>query len=443
MNTHIFEAIKLLLITSIYADDDIISWDKAVKTGIFKQQIKIDYKTKIWDNKAPYVPALSIFKKFSKRAAKSTIIYGWDRTVVKDILTIPGETTSNTSTGTLDIELTAGDKNNLLVNQNLQLCYTPGSGYTNDVYVVSKDVSGHVNQITVAAIDPTLKIGVGSGTPIPANTMINCLGTYFEEYSGSVKPISQYPRKVTNYMQFFKSPYEYSETAANVDLYTDGTLRNELDKQAQIHLMIQMEKAILMNGKKYGHDATTSDETQNSKMQGILYSIFHGDDYGNVSPANHGYSGDFSIDEFDAFQFPLFDSELGDVFGKRFVLCNKAARKFFTDLKTAKPAVELAPNDTYGIKGITKVITDAGELDVFVHPKIDKRFPDMDKPFMAALTLPMIEIEELIPTYLAANIQATDVTGYKSEYRNQSSVIVNQVGSPYFGMLYDSTKFTF
>ena len=73
MNTHIFEAIKLLLITSIYADDDIISWDKAVKTGVFKQQIKIDYKTKIWDNKAPYVPALSIFKKFSKRAAKSTI----------------------------------------------------------------------------------------------------------------------------------------------------------------------------------------------------------------------------------------------------------------------------------------------------------------------------------------------------------------------------------
>lgn len=436
------QALGMLNIRAKYSDD-LVSWDTAVSTGVLKQRIVIDYKKHIWDNKVPYVPMLSILNKFSKRKAKSTTVITWNRNQIKDLLTLPAETDSQTVPGTMEITLAHNDKNNLLVNQNLQLCYKPDEGYTNDVYVVSKTVTGFEDKIVIAPVVAGELIGVGEETPIPAGTTINVLGTYFDEWSHSPEPISLQPVQETNFQQFFKSPYAYTETAAEVDLYTEGTLRNELDKQAQIQLLLQMEKAMLFNGKKWEHNAEAGDARQNRKLQGLLYTIAHGDDHGNVSPANHGYTaGAFTIDEFDKFQFPLFDPELGDIYGKRFVLCNKAARKFFTDLKTAKQGVELAPNDAYGIKGITKVYTDAGEMDIFVHPKIAARFPDMHKPFMVALTLPMIEIQELLTTRLAANIQDPDITGYKSEYRNQSTILVNNAGTPYFGMLYDSNNFS-
>jgi len=431
------QAFMLLSITVKYSDDDIKSWDSAVKSGVFKQMIKIDYSKKIWDNKARYMPAQAILNRFKKRQATSTITYGWDRTVMKDILYTSAAFTSQSSVEALTLPLTSGDKNNILQEQNLMLGFTPTDpAYTNDVFVYSK---GSGDSVSVKPVDPSKMIGIASGVDVPSSTLINCLGTIFNQYSNSVDPISFFPTKVTNYQQYFKAPYEYDETAAKEDLYVDGTLKSMLDADAQYFLLLQAEKALLFNGKMYKHDAVVADKTQRAKMQGLIYTLLNGDPQGNVSPAVVGYNTTWSMEKYEEWQFKLFDPELGDPYGKRLVFGNKAARKVFTDLKNKMQSVrEITPNTSYGVKGVDTIYTDAGELDLLVHPRIAARYRDIDKPFMLAVTPPMIEIVEMTPTYLAANIQNNDVTGFKSEYRRQLTAIYNNIGTPYHGLLYNA-----
>lgn len=428
-----------------YSDEtsDIVAWSEAVKSGVFKQMIKIDYSKKIWDNKARYMPAQSILNKFKKRQASSTITFGWDRKVMKDIVYTGASFTSQAAVAELNLELAEGDINHVLQEQNLMLGFTPTDteNYTNDVFISSKTVSGNVAAVKVKPVDPTKKIGIASGVTVPTGTVVNVLGTIFNQYSGSVSPIAFFPTKVTNYQQYFKFPYEYDETAAKEDLYVDGTLKNMLDKDAQFAILLQREKALLFNGKKYKKDAIVSDKTQRAKMQGLIYSILYGDDLGNVSPAVVGYNTAFTMDKFEEFQFNLFDPELGDPYMKRLVFGNKAARKKFTDMKNSMQSVrEITPNKSYGALPVDTIYTDAGVIDLVVHPRIAARYPEMDKPFMLALTPPMVEMVEMTPTYLAANIQNPDVTGFKSEYRSQFTAIYNNIGTPYFGLLYDADK---
>lgn len=416
---------------------NLISYDDAITSGVFGQLINIDIGDRIFDNKVVFAPMYYLLNQFTKDQALTSVVRGYDRIVQKDILFTAAAFTSQATAGealtlTLNATGTAYDKNNLIERQIIELDFTPGSGYTNEVYVYSKN-NTDTTTISVKSTNPSLKIGTGSGEEVAANTLMNCLGTFFAQKTGSVEPISFFPTLIENVYQYFKTPYSLDEVAMKERLFVKGTLRDMQDTDAQQAHLNLIEKSFLFQGEAYRHDthySPTIDRTQVGKMRGLIYWLKNGG-----SDTAQGYET-WSIDEFDDWQWKIFDPELGDVNGKRLLIANKATRKFFTDLKTAKQGVELAPNDTYGIPGITTIYTDSGQFDLFVHPKISARYNDPQKPFMMALTPTMITINPLIDTYLANGIQANDNTELKAEYRTAMTYKLHNAATPYHGILY-------
>jgi hypothetical protein len=422
---------------------DFISYDEAVTSGVLGGLINIDMGTKWYDDKMIYAPAFSILKEFSRTNALSSVVRGWERTTPKDILYCDTWNSSNSAGAHVHVELKnvhdnwAKDivaKDNVIERQIVVFDFVPtDAGYTNEGFVSSK-ATGDMVTVEISPCDPTKKLGIAETDEIPDGTMMNMLGTFFPQKSGSVEPISFYPTKIENTYQYFKTPYEFDEIAAKERLFVQGNIRTMLDSDAQKMHLSGIEKSFLFQGESYRHDtlsARTDDAARESvgKMRGLFYAIANGG-----SPANDTYDT-WTHEVFDQFQFNLFDPELEDPNNRRLVLCNKATVKYFTDLKKDKPGIEIAPDDTYGIAGIRKVTTDYGTLDLLVLPKINAMYPSMTEPFMAALTPTMIEIKDLVKTYLANGIQANDSTAYKAEYRTALTWLGYNLHTGLFGML--------
>lgn len=411
---------------------NLVSYGDSVKTGVFDQMINVDFQDEIYSNKKLYQPFYYLIDMISDEGAKSSTVKGFDETKFKDILYTNANFTSQ-STGSegnaLTVTLTANEKNNLIVNQTIEFDFTPDSTHTNIVYVYDKNVSD-TTTIQVKSMDPALLIGTADGVAVASGTLMNCNAAVFEQNSGSVKPVSTFPSTIENYQQEMKWPYEYSNIAAKENLYTKGTLRNKLDDDAKKYFSRLREKSLLFNGKKYKKSiAASTDTVEKGYAQGVIYWVRTGG-----GPAVKTYST-WGTGVFDDWQYKLFDPELEDPAGRRMLFCNKAFRKFFTDTKTARPGWVETAEDTYGLSGIKTIETDGGVFDVMVHPLINARFPEMDKPVGLAVYLPHIQLKEMEPMYLAANIQNNDVTGKKSEYRGTTSWLVHNASTAYHGWI--------
>jgi hypothetical protein len=419
-----------LMVKGVYGN--VTPYGSAYLTGVFDSMINIDYGDEVYRNKVLHAPLLYIIDMLRSKPAKTTRVLGFDEIVQKHILSLGANQAVATVAGAATtLTMAADEKHNVVVNQIIEFNFTPTTGYTNMVYVSSK--AGATTALAVTPIDSTLKFGTESGATIPAGTMMNCLGTYFGDYSTSVDPISTSPTTIENYVQYFKTPFAYGEMAAKEHLYIKGTIMNRLetDKRA-IHLS-ENEGSLLFQGPKWRANIEAStDTTQNATMEGLIYAIKNGS-----SPALKSYET-WSEDVFDQWQWTVFDPELEDQVQKRFLICNKAMRKFFTDLKKNKPGVELAKNDTYGIPGIKTIETDAGTFDLLVHPKIHRRWPSKDLPVGVTLTLPMLEFKPYIPTYLAMNIQTNETTGRKAEFRTAWTYLLYNRNTAYHGMVYNT-----
>lgn len=411
---------------------NLVSYGDAVKTGVFDQIINIDYQDEIYANKKLYQPLYYLIDMASDEGAGSSTVKGYDETKFKDILNTSANFTSQTTGqegNALVLTMAANEKNNLIVNQAIEIDCTPDATHTNIVYVYDK-VTSDTTTIQVKAVDPTLLIGTTNSTVVASGTVLNTLASVFEQNSGSVKPISTFPTTIENYQQEMKFPYEYSNVAAKENLYTKGTLRNKLDDDAKKFFSRLREKALLFNGRKYKKSvASSTDTVEKGYAQGIIYWVRTGG-----GPAVKTYST-WSLNVFDDWQYKLFDPELDDPAQRRMLLVNKAFRKFFTDTKTTRQGWVETKEETYGLEGIKTIETDGGVFDVMVHPLINARWPDKDKPVGLAVYLPHLHLKEMEHMYLAANIQNNDVTGKKSEYRCTTSWLLNNAGTAYHGWI--------
>lgn len=430
----IYSFIMLYAFPSVYAN--LTEYGDAVKTGVFDQQIKIDYSDEIYTDKKLSARLLYILDMMGSKPAKTTVVKGFNKSMQDDILASASSAhgTNNTAGAEVTIELAnASMKNQITERATLELDYVPTTGFTNYVYVSSKDSSSGTNddrKVKVKPIDPAKKVGKDASANFPASTLVNVTGTWFEQHAASVKPVSFFPTVVENYTQIERTGYEYSETAAQEDLYTKGTLKNGLMEDARRDHLLKQEKTLLFNGPKYKKDiAAQTDTVQIGYMQGLIYTVK------TESPNVKSYDvGAWEYDLFDEWQFNLFDPELDDEVGKRLLICNKAMRKFFTDLKKEKPGIEIAPNDTYGIPGIQTVVTDYGSFDLMVHPRINARWPSKDNPFGLALHLDYMEYKPFRKTRLKTGIQNNDVDGAKDEFISEWTYLMYQ--PVYHGMIY-------
>lgn len=408
-------------------------YEQAVKSGVFDQIISIDYDDAIYTDKKMNARLLFIIESMNSKPAGTSIVRGFQKTLQQDLIYASNATqaTPGAAGAAYTIELlTSAMKDQVQEQATLELDYTPAAGYTNYVYVPeTTGKAGTATQLIVKPIDPTLIVGkaAGAGNGVPANCKLNVTGTWFGQGTGSVKALSFFPEYIENYVQEQKTPYEYATLAAKENLYVKGTLKNMLDDDAKRSHLLLKEKTLLFNGPAYKLGILASTDTvQIGYMGGLIYNLR------TYSPNYKTYSV-WSYDTYDEFQYTLFDPERDDDVGKRLLVCNKAMRKFFTDLKKDKPGIDWAPNGTYGIPGIRTVVSDAGQFDVMVHPRIHARYPDMDKPFGMALYLPYIQHRPMEPTQLTTNIQANDVRSRKSEYYSAWTYLMYQ--PVYHGLL--------
>ena len=262
--------------------------------------------------------------------------------------------------------------------------------------------------------------------------MLNITGTMYPQGSASVTPVSFFPTVIENYTQIQRTGYEYAKSAAGENLYVKGTLKNMLMEDARRDHLLKMEKTLLFNGPKYKKTiAATTETLQLGYMEGLIYTVKT-----NSSNATSFTSGAWNYDIFDQFQWSLFDPELDDDVGKRLLVCNKATRKFFYDLKKEKYLVnDIKANDGYyGIPGISSVYTDAGVFDMMVHPRVHARYPAMADPFGLALHLDYIQFKPYEAVHLETNRQNRDVHGRKDEFICEWTYLLHQ--PVYHGVLY-------
>lgn len=433
-----------LLFNPVTYGADIISYSDIPVDGVLGEQAIIQYGDSITDNKVLWSPTYSLLTKFGKTPMTSNPVKDWDRIVAKDFLTLSSNFNSSETAGEeLTITLAQDDKNNITVGQNLRFAFTPAtSAFTNEVVVTDKRWSTDRTTIKVKPVDLTLKIGINTGAAaVVAATYpkVLVLGTMHNVISDAQKGLSFQPTTVQNYHQFFRQSYEWSMIEEKYKLYTKGSIRNKQMEDTRAKFLRDIEKALIYNGNYVSRSvADTSQATlqatyEFSKMKGIEYWIKNGG-----SPAVSGYDS-FDYDTFDDWQWLLFDPELMDTANRRFVLTNKAGRKFFTDLKKDKPGVELAPNGAYGIPGITTVYTDAGTIDLYAHNLINMVYSDKDKPYFLALTLPFVKIYEHTKPQLRTDIGDRKSSGYMDEFQCVMSLIINGAGTAYHGVLYPNS----
>lgn len=432
--------LAMFILSPIFAVT-VISHSQAEKSGLMDQRIDVDFGEKMFEDRRFYAPLLAMDALLPKGRAKTSTTKGFNKTIIKDILYSAAAITSQTAGqegNEVTITLAAHDKNNVIVNQIIQLGFTPedDTTYTNEVIVSDKTAVS--TTIKVKATDTTKLVGIASGNNAPSGTMLNCLATRFAQNTGSVEPVGFEPTPFENYVQEIRWPYEYSYIAAKENLYKgsftskDATLRAEKDREAKEYILAFTDKSILMQGEGIREKSTETSEVDFGQMRGLIHWIKE-----EGSPAAMGYSSTaWTNDKFDEWAYELGHPDLMEM--PRLVLCNRAGKTMLSKRKTNNPAWtwEKVPIDTYGIPGVRTYVDDYVEFEVKVHPSIDRVYNQKDQPFFLAITPAMFEIKYMTDWMLRANIQDPDKTGYKSEYYAALTSRLYNAHTAYHGVLY-------
>ena len=424
------QQIEKILRTMAFGDNGmgastaIISYDSAVKSGIVDERVDIDYGNKIYKDRKGIAPLLYLTNTLSSRPARTTKIRGFEQRSPSRFVTPLANFGANASTCT--VKVSAEDYRSIQKYMTFNIHMTAGSvdpdHCTTSVYVDGKAISGSDYVLTLNAItfkpDGVTRAKIArdnSGTQFAAaTTKLFRTGTLFGQNDRSVDPATHIPNVIENYTQIFRNHYELSDSVAMENMYANETERNRLMEEARFEHLLGLEAALLFNGKGTLDTQTLNSSLQRGYMQGLEYTLTQ---EGAVNYTTYSDPNDFA-DAFDDWQYKLFSPKIidGNQY-KRLLLCNKAMRKHFSDLKLQKPGIEIGANGIYGIDGIDTIKMDNGfSFDAILHPLVDEKYPDSDKPYGMALHLAYIEGRPYRNTRLKANIQYPDQDGAKDEF---------------------------
>lgn len=424
-----------------------INYSDALVRGVYDEEIEIEYDSDIYLDKEVYSPTLSALNLFETENIDDTYVFGFDKKSIKGVLSVASNFTSQIPAeagGEVSLTLPAGDKDNIIERQILILMYTRdmsnnGALYTNEVYVNDKNI-GSTTVIKVKATNPALLIGTGytsgpTGQTVTAPVLINCLGAVFPEYSGSVTPVHFGSRKIENWASLLKWPFAMSNATAKRNMYTKKTKKWQAEQDARDIFLMLKEKLFLWGEDAVAkHIANNNDpaSTEFSKNKGLFYWIKNGG-----SPAISVYSDtEMPYSVWDEFQWSIFPSTLGDPGKRRMGIINDAMTRFFSRIKYDHPGYKLEDNDIFKMPGCKMVETESGGIiDLIPNMYVSELYSNKNKPFMAVVNPKMIKVYTHEKDYLAANIQAPDITGKKYEFRGGFTFLLHQADTAHVGLL--------
>jgi hypothetical protein len=252
--------------------------------------------------------------------------------------------------------------------------------------------------------------------------------------------ISFFETPIENFYTFMRHPYLYNDLAAKMNIYDKKSLRWRLHSDAQKMFLAGMNDEFLYGGKQYYKGVTANGEassTQISKMRGLFYNIRNGG-----SPAVVGYDGTTTtfMEAHDSFMWLIANPRLKE--DRRMTICDQAYQKFWTDLKYQRPGIDIAPNDTYGISGITSVKTGYGNLtlDLFVNDKVAEwqrkiTGADPNKPFACTIIPYKIKFYTAKPITLYTEIQSGRSSDHEAEFRGAFTHLDHNINTEAYGMI--------
>jgi hypothetical protein len=431
--------VSLFAILSVKgAFTSVTPYGEAQKIGVFDDEISVMYDKDVFFNNSQYSKLLSILEHPSIPSINldSYVYKGYDQDALKTMIMLNADFTTATVAGAaVTFTLVLDDKFHITKNMILRLPYSASAGYTNEVYVADRhdDPAGTNNRTTISVkpTDATKMVGKSAGfTGYNTNyPRLNVVGTWFDDYSESVKPASTNPYLIYNYVQYQKAGYRYGKLAAKQNLYTAGSLRLRRDTQAKQHLLKLMQKTMLFGGQRYRSGITLPTEVNEfSKMYGLEDWILA------EGTVNKLYTSTIStglIDDFEEWLWGMNNTDIETEATKRLTACNNALIKWLTDVKTSKPGIELAPNDSYGIPGVTTVRWGNKELDLFVESAINEVHNNIEEPYAMALTPTRVKVAKMIPVTLEVNIQNRNVSGFESQYEVAWTYLLHGAKSSY------------
>lgn len=401
---------------------EFIGFQDAVKTGIISQRINVDYSEELYSDRPSVGGIFTILNELRKRSkqALTSTVRGFEQREAPDIIITNGAvnpaTDLNNPEVTFVLKSTPRYINACHKDQTVKLLINVTTGYSAEGVITYVDVA--TNTIKIKSIDAAKYLGkgaVGTYGAIPDATRILITGNVNQENAGANDQPTILPSPVSNELQTIRDNYALSLEVQKQRMYGQNE-RTRLLESCRYRHQKNLPKTLLFNGSSSNVVQTATSTTQIRYAAGIERQIL------DNSPKNVEYENaeDF-YDAFDQFQFGLFDPMLVDG-GQwvRFLGGNKAMRKFFTDLKRDKPGIEITDhpgyNTEFGISGVQKIKTDAGEFHLYVDPLIQQVYPNIDEPYGMALHLNYIEIKMMQDTMLRANIQNPDVLGAKDEF---------------------------
>jgi hypothetical protein len=452
------------LVCGVDAPEYTISYEGATTTGVYgPQQIQVTYDKKIYDNKEKFAPIHSLLQKLKYKQLESDEVRGFDKKRIKTVHVTTASFASQIPSeagGEVILTLAVDEKNNMIKNQHIQLLYNAdlshhGELYTRDVYVSDK-VSTTRTTIKVKAINPELLIGVGytgtdskNGDTVASGIVMNCLSAIFGPATRSVTSVSWHPFVINNFVTYSKWPYEGDNTEKRMKLFTEPkTKKMEKNEDAQSAFLELKDKEIIWGGNEYVHKVEYSSDPNviplgpsevMVKGKGLEYWLLNGG-----GPAIKAYENDIRDDAFytalEYWLWSLYDPGLSDQAKRRLGVCNQAFVRYLTQLKVRHPGIKIEDNDKIGIPGVRTIHLDAmvgtATMDMIVHRSISELYNNRYQPYCMALTWPMIQPYVLEPDSLFTNIQETDFTGYKDEFRGTWSYLLHNAATPYHGLFY-------
>lgn len=407
--------LQMKCVAVIYHVGSPITLNDAVMSGTIyeKERVDIDVTTPIYKDRIGKMKLVALLDKLRRSMAKTTRIRGFEERRAPNIITLTGTNTSaSTANATVVLTLTTGLEKNCYKYQTIKLLGYGNTGMSVEGYVIQDpDTANH--QISVKPIDSGKKFGLTSGTTIPNTTRVLITGNWNPQLAKAVKNPTVIPNPIYNNTQTLRHNFTVSEQAMKERAYGEDEL-TRLKSNCEYRHAEDVYKTFIFNGASFRVDQTVaSPTTQLNYQYGLLANIL------NNSDKNFEYpSGSNNVDNFDTFQYNLFDLMLGGGTDSRLGVANKAFRALMTQLKKDRGYYILnndAYMDTFGIAGVETVITENGKIDLMIDGCFNEVYNVSTQPSIMALHLRYVELKDFIKTMWRLNIQDNDVLGRMDE----------------------------
>jgi len=382
---------------------------QAITTGTIKTRVDIDYGMDITkDRETVNILTWLLRNLRTKKAATSYVRQFVQRSLPRWIYTSGAVAGGASVTIQLKNIGVVSGANAITPSQQLTLTgISLAGGQTNDVIVYSNDGTS----VVIKPNDPAYTI-----PNIPDNTAIYIRGTSFAQGTASAMPVLNIPEYVQNVQQIFKNDLRVAKTVANERLYGGESERDRLRQEKERDHAEDLEDAFLFNGKLYLKESSSTDGVHRGTLEGMEYTVLANS--GNT----YAYSN-WDLTDFKAFIMRMFlPRRVDGNQKKRIALCNSAAISIFWELNQNK-LVTFSDTKIFG-QEVTTARFATGMIDLILHPKIDQRYNDPNKPYMLFTHPRYMEERPMRDTRLEAAIQAPNLDAYEDQYLTETTILL-------------------